>query len=216
MDTAAELAVDTPALSRWRDMTTFSNVLTTIRILLTPVFVWCFLSPSWIVRFLSLAVFVFAAITDWWDGHIARKNQSVTSLGKFLDPLADKLLTIAAMLTFVYEFESLLMLSAVVVIFARDLLLTWMRIRASQRGETFATLWLAKLKTTVQLTVIITIILVWCLYSLALEFSICPECVARATLVWMFDGMIAATAVLALISGRQYLTGRATQGRNGE
>jgi len=186
-------------------------MLSLARIALTPIFVWWFLSSHWQLKVLSFVVFVAAAITDWWDGHHARTHKSVTSLGKFLDPLADKLLTIAAMLTFVYE--HLVALWMVAVIFTRDFILTWMRVRAAKRGEPFTTLWLAKLKTTVQLTAIIVIIALWCLYTLAGEFQVCAECISEKQLTLCFNVLIGATMLLALVSGGQYFLKRASRAR---
>lgn len=196
--------------SKWQELGMFANLLTMARIALIPVFVWAFLSESWILRVISLAVFVFAAITDWWDGHYARKSQSITRVGRFLDPLADKLLTISAMLTFAWAFESVLMLVMVIVIFARDFLLTWLRARAEKHGHAFKTLWFAKMKTSVQLTAIITIIAVWTIYTIMQRFNIFPDIVSQDTLVGIFNLLIGVTAVLAIISAGQYLKRIAT------
>jgi len=189
--------------SRWREIGAFSNVLTLVRIVLTPLFVWWFVSPNWALRLLSVFVFAFAAITDWWDGHHARKHDAVSDLGRFLDPLADKLLTIVAMLTFAYL--QLVALWMVLVIFARDFFLTWMRVQAGKHGRGFRTLWFAKLKTTVQLVAISAIIGAWTLYTMAGEFQVCAGCVSKETLVATFNALIALTMVLALISGGQYV-----------
>ena len=191
--------------SRWYELTQFANVLTMLRILLTPLFIWTFLAPGWELRLTSLAIFVFAAITDWWDGHHARKSKSETDIGSFLDPLADKLLTISAMAAFVWEFQSGIMLALVVVIFARDLLLTFLRTRWARRGRAFKTLWFAKLKTSVQLTVIIFIIIAWCAYTLSVEFDVFSNTVTLARLVTIFNVLIGTTAALAVISGAQYI-----------
>src|SRR5512140_1603472 len=77
------------------------NQLTLLRIVLTPVFVMFLLSDSSLYLQLSLIVFVIAALTDWYDGWIARKMGYVSRWGKFLDPLADKVLSSAALLAFV-------------------------------------------------------------------------------------------------------------------
>jgi CDP-diacylglycerol---glycerol-3-phosphate 3-phosphatidyltransferase len=208
---AAQGQPQTEQMSLWRELMQFANILTLIRIVLTPVFVWAFLSGSWELRVLGLAVFVFAAITDWWDGHYARKSKSVTQVGRFLDPLADKLLTISAMLAFVWEFDSLLMFVLVAIIFVRDMLLTWLRARAEGNGHKFVTLWFAKLKTTVQLTAIITIIVLWCAYTTTLEFGIPIDFIDRDTLILVFDAMIGVTALFAVVSAGQYLRRIATK-----
>ncbi len=193
------------ARSKWSELNTFANRLTMARILLVPVFVACFLSASWGLRVVGLGVYILAAITDWWDGHYARKNHTITATGKFLDPLADKLLTTAGMLAVAYELRSVAMLAMALVIVARDLSLTLLRVRASRRGQVFETSWLAKLKTWVQLVEISTIITVWTAYTIGLEFGVCTDCIARTTLATIFNVTIALTAALAVISGGQYM-----------
>lgn len=194
-------------MSRWRELGLFANVLTIARIVLTPLFVWWFLSSHWQLNVLSLAVFLLAALTDWWDGHHARTHKTVTNLGKFLDPLADKLLTITALVALVYK--QLVMWWIVLVIFARDFILTWMRIRAARRGTKFKTLWFAKLKTTVQLISITAVIFLWCLHTVAREFEVWDDVVSRSSLLFLFDLLIGVTMALAVISGGQYLLRRA-------
>src|SRR6185503_6314128 len=77
------------------------NSLTILRIFLTPVFVVLLLSDSPFERQLSVVVYVVAALTDWYDGWVARRYGSMSRWGKFLDPLADKILSSAALLAFV-------------------------------------------------------------------------------------------------------------------
>jgi phosphatidylglycerophosphate synthase len=93
----------------------------------------------------------------------------------------------------------------VFVIFARDFALTWMRIQAAKSGRNFVTSWLAKFKTTVQLTAIITIIGVWCIYVVAREFGVWPPAIPEEWLIMLFNGLIAITMIFALVSWFQYL-----------
>ena len=197
-------------LSTFSQLTMFANILTMIRIVLTPVFIVTFLADDWQWRVVSLVIFVAAAITDWWDGYHARKSKSVTKVGRFLDPFADKLLTISAMLTFAWAFKSVAILVMVIVIFARDFLLTSLRVRAESNGHEFTTLWFAKMKTSVQLTVIITIIVLWVAFSLGQAYNICADCISKSILIHIFEVMIGATLVLAVISAGQYLKRIAT------
>lgn len=190
-------------MAKIREFGESANLITLARIVLTPLFVWWFTSADWRLKVLGFVVFVAAAITDWWDGHHARKHKTVSNLGKFLDPLADKLLTIAAMLTLAYE--HLVQLWMILVIFARDFWLTWLRVRAANAGKVFVTSRLAKFKTAVQMTAIITIIGLWCIYSIANTYQMWPGIVPEYWLVALFNVMIAATMLLALVSGFQYL-----------
>src|ERR1041385_3561530 len=78
------------------------NSLTLLRIILTPLFLALFLSDSSFSKQLSLVVFIVAALTDWYDGWVARKYGYITRWGKFLDPLADKILSSATLFSFVF------------------------------------------------------------------------------------------------------------------
>lgn len=125
------------------------NQLTVLRIILTPVFVYLFLSDDPVLKQISLGVFILAAITDWYDGWLARKFNYITAWGKFLDPLADKILTSAAFFAFV--FLDVLSLWMVIVIVSRDFLVTFLRMYADMKKYSFATSRLAKWKTFIQM-----------------------------------------------------------------
>ena len=125
------------------------NQLTVLRIILTPVFVYLFLMDDPVLKQISLGVFILAAITDWYDGWLARKFNYITAWGKFLDPLADKILTSAAFFAFV--FLDVLSLWMVIVIVSRDFLVTFLRMYADMRKHSFATSRLAKWKTFIQM-----------------------------------------------------------------
>ncbi len=125
------------------------NQLTGIRIILTPVFFFLFLSDNPVLKQISLAVFLIAAITDWYDGWLARKFNYITNWGKFLDPLADKILTSAAFYAFVLL--DILPLWMVVIIIVRDFFITLLRAYADYQGRLFASSQLAKWKTFFQM-----------------------------------------------------------------
>jgi len=72
------------------------NQLTTLRIILTPIFFFLFISDNPLLKQIALIIYFIAAITDWYDGWLARKFNYITNWGKFMDPLADKFLTSAA------------------------------------------------------------------------------------------------------------------------
>lgn len=128
---------------------TLPNQLTILRIILTPVFLYLFLSGDSKLIQISLAVFFIAALTDWYDGWLARKFNYISEWGKFWDPLADKILTSAAFLGFV--FVDLIPLWMVILIIARDLIITLLRIYAEARGYNFITSYYAKWKTGLQM-----------------------------------------------------------------
>lgn len=133
------------------------NKLTTARMILIIPFVICMLAgagSNW--RFLALAVFVAASLTDALDGHIARKHHLITNFGKFMDPLADKLLVSAALICLV----SLQRIPAwvVIIIISREFAISGFRLIASDNGIVIAAGWWGKCKTVVQMAMIILLI----------------------------------------------------------
>ena len=128
-------------------MTTASKI-TLIRVAFIPVFmVLMYLSGGCanIWMWLSLAVFIIASITDYIDGHIARTRNQVTDFGKFLDPLADKLLVIAAMCMFCQW--GMMPAWALMMVLTREFAVTGLRLVAVGKGKVIAAGWSGKLKT---------------------------------------------------------------------
>ncbi len=130
-------------------MWTLANQLTLARIVLTPVFVVLLLSPEPALVQWALVVYAVAAITDYYDGYVARMMRSESRVGRFLDPLADKLLTVSAFVCFIYL--DLIPLWMVLVVVGRDVLITALRMYAEWRGDGFVTIRAAKWKTFLQL-----------------------------------------------------------------
>ena len=127
-------------------MTTASKI-TLLRVAMIPAFLVCFLlSPKhrWL-EWLSLAIFVAASLTDYIDGHIARKYNQISDFGKFLDPLADKLLVISAMCVFCQW--QLLPAWALVIVLTREFAVTGLRLIAVGKGRVIAAGWSGKVKT---------------------------------------------------------------------
>jgi CDP-diacylglycerol--glycerol-3-phosphate 3-phosphatidyltransferase len=134
------------------------NFLTVLRILLVPVLVVALLGNTPGGDVLAAVVFVLASVTDFVDGYLARARDAVTTFGKLMDPLADKLLIIAALLSLV----SLGRLAAWVamVIIARELAVTVLRMGAAQAGVVVAASTLGKVKTCLQIAAILAVIAV--------------------------------------------------------
>ena len=133
------------------------NILTLARIAAVPVIVVLLLSESRENCFWATLVFSLAAITDWLDGYLARKWQVVTVLGKFLDPLADKLIVMAALIMLIPLDR--VPAWAVFVILAREMLVTGLRSIASSEGIVIAASNLGKYKTIFQMVSIIGLLL---------------------------------------------------------
>ena len=133
------------------------NTLTTIRmILIVPFVIIMQITPDGNGRFAALAIFIIASMTDFLDGYIARKNHLVTNFGKFMDPLADKLLVSAAMICLV----SMDRLPAwmVIIIISREFAISGFRLIAADNGIVIAASWWGKFKTVSQMIMIILLI----------------------------------------------------------
>lgn len=134
-------------------MMTLPNILTILRILLTPVFILCLFAEFDNAQLCALFIFIVASITDAYDGYYARKNDMVTDTGIFLDPLADKILVSSAFISFAVM--GLIDFWMVTLIIFRDLFVTGLRAIMSRKGFTMITSQIAKSKTSVQISTII-------------------------------------------------------------
>lgn len=132
---------------------TTANKITITRIFMIIPFIICAMLPSAGAQLAALILFCVASFTDFLDGYIARKYHQVTDFGKFVDPLADKLLVTAALVMFVER--GLLSAWMVFVILARELIITSLRIVAANKGQVMAAAWSGKVKTCVQIAGII-------------------------------------------------------------
>jgi CDP-diacylglycerol--glycerol-3-phosphate 3-phosphatidyltransferase len=135
------------------------NQLTLLRVLLTPVFALLITSDSPLNRQIGAAVFVVAALTDWYDGWIARKFGYVSRWGKFLDPLADKILSSTALL--VYVALGLVDAWMVWIVIVRDFLITGLRSYAEWKDRPIVTSKTAQAKTFGQFVVIYYILVLY-------------------------------------------------------
>lgn len=131
------------------DFWNLSNKLTLFRIGVIPVVALLLLSPGRVPNFVAAVLFLLAAITDTLDGYLARRRGTVTSLGKLLDPMADKLLLVTALIFLIPLGR--VPTWAVAVIVARELAVTTLRGIAASRGVIIAASWLGKAKNLLQL-----------------------------------------------------------------
>lgn len=129
------------------------NKLSLLRVALIPVLVLCMYQSGWFFILLSAAVFGAAAYTDYLDGHIARRDHIVTDFGKFIDPVADKLLNLSAMIMLTHA--GLLPHWAVIVILARELAVDGLRMVAVGQGRVIAAGKLGKIKTVSQIVLVL-------------------------------------------------------------
>ena len=135
------------------------NKLTVARMIMVP-FLVVFLLTGWggdANRYISLIIFVAASITDWLDGYLARKNHLVTNFGKFMDPLADKLLVCSAMICMIEL--GILPAWFVIIIIGREFIISGFRLIAAENGIVIAANYWGKFKTVSQMIMIILLIL---------------------------------------------------------
>ena len=134
-----------------KTLKTMPNYLTMLRVALTPVFMILY---HYVGAFFSLLAFSAAAITDLLDGRIARRTGKVTDFGKFMDPLADKLLVCAALVLFLRSAPGLITSWMVLIIVIREIVITVLRTLAARKGNVIAATKLGKYKTSSQMYVI--------------------------------------------------------------
>jgi CDP-diacylglycerol---glycerol-3-phosphate 3-phosphatidyltransferase len=175
------------------------NKLTVSRMLITPVFLAAFLIDIPHRFLIALVVFSIAAVTDAIDGKLARKNNEITVFGKLLDPVADKMLTTAALLAFLSIGWCNVWI--VMIILSREFAITSIRLIASSQGVVIpANIW-GKLKTVSQMTFTIVIML---LGELDEVFGIFNQA-TRITMPFVSNILLWITAVFTVISGTIYI-----------
>jgi CDP-diacylglycerol---glycerol-3-phosphate 3-phosphatidyltransferase len=135
------------------------NQLTVLRIILSPFFLFFFLSENPLFKQISIGIFIIAALTDWYDGWLARKFNYITNWGKFWDPLADKILTSTAFIGFVIL--GVLQLWMVIIILLRDFIITILRAYADYKGASFPTSNYAKWKTFFQMAFLYYLLMIY-------------------------------------------------------
>ena len=136
------------------------NKLTILRVIMIPFFVLTLLydgGENQTLRYVAAAIFIIASLTDMLDGKIARKYNLVTNFGKFMDPLADKLLVCSALICLVELKE--LPAWMVIVIIRRDFIISGFRLVASDNGVVIAASYWGKFKTTFQMIAVVLLIL---------------------------------------------------------
>ncbi|HIV61867.1 MAG TPA: CDP-diacylglycerol--glycerol-3-phosphate 3-phosphatidyltransferase [Candidatus Butyricicoccus avistercoris] len=132
---------------------TTANKITMVRILMIPFFIYFTLQYDKTSLIIALVLFCLASVTDFLDGYIARKYNQVTDFGKFVDPLADKLLVTAALLIFIEK--GIFPAWMVFIVLAREFIITSLRNVAAAKGKVLAASWTGKVKTCVQIAGII-------------------------------------------------------------
>ncbi len=136
------------------------NLLTFARILLIPIFVLVYVWPGHGTYLISAVLFGLAAFTDWLDGYLARRLNQTTPFGAFLDPVADKLIVVAALAVLIGHHASLWLTLPGLVIIGREIVISALRewMAEMNRRGIIAVTWFARVKTTVQMVAIVVLL----------------------------------------------------------
>ncbi|MBQ7013099.1 MAG: CDP-diacylglycerol--glycerol-3-phosphate 3-phosphatidyltransferase [Oscillospiraceae bacterium] len=183
------------------------NKLTLLRILLVPVYLVFMYVPAIPYRYtLALVVFILASITDALDGHIARKHNLITTFGKFADPLADKVLVLAALAALADLENSPVNGIVVTIVATREFMVSGLRLVTAEKGIVVAAGIWGKLKTAFTMVAIVVIQL-WLMLEadFALFWSMSEDGIVLAALIMRI--LVWISVLLTVISGAVYLKG---------
>ncbi len=179
------------------------NRLTLFRIFLAPLFVFLFLIDNVYARLSALIIFILAALTDTVDGWLARKYNITTSFGKFMDPLADKILISSALVAFIALGYAKLWM--VLPIIARDFFITGLRSLAAYKGVLIVTTGFAKVKTTLQMITVGVILGFINLKTFLPLWGVNWGILTDPAMITAFDVMLFVTMVVTVWTGIDYL-----------
>ena len=181
------------------------NKLTVLRIILSPLFL---LLAVWEFPFhyaASLLVFILAALTDLWDGKIARERGLITNFGKFLDPLADKMLTTAAFLVFLNMGK--MSVWALMIVLTREFMVTSVRLIAAKEGTVIAASLWGKTKTVAQFIAIIYMLvaLEWSTWQQGVLAALSLPNEAFTIPLFIGEVLIWVSVILTAVAGIEYV-----------
>ncbi|MGM0547170.1 MAG: CDP-alcohol phosphatidyltransferase family protein [Bacteroidota bacterium] len=178
------------------------NILSTLRIILAPIFLMLYVQDEVVWRALSVGIFAVAVVTDFFDGYIARQYGAETAYGVFLDPLADKFLTFAGFICLPFIDATQFPWWAVGVIVFRDILVTAMRLLADYRNITMDTRLTAKAKTLSQMFFLYLVLMVGVFIETDVWLSAyCMQLLESGILGWFMIAIVAIT----VYSGLEYV-----------
>jgi len=199
-----------------RILITPANWLTLLRLAVLPFFWWMLYSPSYKHRLIATLLFVLGALSDFWDGWLARRHGHETPFGDFMDPLADKLLVLSAFwgILFrepfgVYFGTSLLW---IVLITSRETAVTVLRIWAIEGGMSLVTSSWGKWKTGIHLTVIILALVLFNLKDLMVNIDSYPGLLASSAFYLFLDVLFFLCMIPSVVSGILYFSGGKRKG----
>ncbi|MBI4778470.1 CDP-diacylglycerol--glycerol-3-phosphate 3-phosphatidyltransferase [Candidatus Desantisbacteria bacterium] len=178
-----------------------ANKLTLARVFMVPVFAYFLFLNNLLGNCCSLLIFILAAITDWYDGKIARDKNMVSTLGKFADPLADKMIVSAAFISFVGIPVLHIPAWIVILIICREFAVTGLRLIAVSVGVVIHASDGGKIKTVLQMGTIIAILLLLCLRG----YMECMTDCLRLAIEWLPLFLMLIVAAITTWTGIEYL-----------
>ena len=179
------------------------NKLTLLRVVLAPFFMFFFLIDNFYMRLIALGLFIIAALTDLADGYYARKYGIITGFGKFMDPLADKILVSSALITFIaLNYVSPL---PVILIIGREFSITGLRLLAAYRGVVIPPSWGAKVKTFLQMTVVGAVMAYISVVTALHFYNVNPATLAQFDSRLYFNILLWVTAAITVWTGIDYI-----------
>ncbi len=178
------------------------NILTISRVLFTPLFIYFIFSDIEYSKMLALLIFSLASLTDYLDGFFARKYNVVSEFGKFLDPIADKLLILSAFLSFLFlpVLSSVISIWMFLVILFRDIFITGLKFLLNSKGKKVETSKFAKFKTAFQMITVYFILI----YLLANKYNSFND-LNQYSAIWFLYTLMISTTLMTLISGLRYI-----------
>ncbi len=186
-----------------------ANRVTILRIVLVPMYLLAFFSGRLNWTTAATLMFVLGAISDLYDGKLARKHGHVTPFGNFMDPLADKLLVLPAFWALLF-FESLhthlsLGIVSITLLTIRELGLTFLRVNAIEKGSTIKTSYWGKLKTTIHLTTLILIMVLYNLRDWLDIYGVNTNIFSSNYFYWLVEVIFLLSMIVSVLSGIIYL-----------
>ena len=179
------------------------NKLTLLRVILAPIFMAFFLYENFYMRLTAFLLFAVAAFTDMADGYYARKWGIVTGFGKFMDPLADKILVSSALISFIAL--GIVSPLPVMLIIGREFSITGLRLLAAYRGVVIPPSWWAKIKTFMQLTIVGSVIAYVTLVAGLKHFENGSVSLLEFDYQYWVNLFLWATAVITIWTGIDYV-----------
>ena len=180
-----------------------ANALTLFRVVLTPFFVALLFREGMWSRYGASLIFLCAALSDFYDGYVARKGGAVTKFGRFMDPLADKILTSAAFISF--AMLKIVAAWMVYVMVAREVMVTGLRVYSISRKNPLITSRFAKWKTSCQMAVIFFILVLLTIDATTAASGGQGGVLQQTWSSWVLNGLVFGVTVLVVATGIHYI-----------